>query len=123
MPAKIKLIRAMEYLQASPEGDLDLAKSKEMLIDVASAKHPLADFNFVLDFRRVQLKLTAADIYFLAAELPKYADTLSDKIAILALPGTNFEKSEFLELCSRNRGFNIDCFSNYEDAVEWLFGD
>ena len=121
MPTKIKLIRAIEYLQTSPEGEVDFEKTKQILIDIAAAKKNPADYDVLLDFRRVQLKLATTDIYYLAAELAKHNNTFRDKVAVLVLPGANFEKSEFFELCSRNRGFLVDCFTNYEDAVQWFF--
>lgn len=121
MPVKIKLIRSIEYLHSTPEGEIDFEKSKEILVELAKAKRPPADFNVLMDFRRAQMKLSTADIYFLAAELANYEHTFLNKIAILVLPGLDFDKSEFFELCSKNRGLNVDTFSNFEDAMQWFY--
>ena len=121
MPTKIKLIKAVEYLHISPDGEIDFEKSKQLLIEIAKSKKFPADYDLILDFRHVQFRLTTADIYFLAAELLKHRDAFKNKIAVLFLPGANIEKAEFFELCSQNRGFNVDIFTNYEDAVDWLF--
>lgn len=123
MPTKFKLIRSVEYLQTDANEDIDLEASKQMLIEIAKAKRPLADFDLLLDFRRIQLKLNTVEIYFLASELHLHGDTFCDKVAILVLPGLNFEKAEFFELCAKNRGFKVDCFTNYEDAVQWFYED
>jgi len=40
---------------------------------------------------------------------------------VLILPGLDFDKAEFFELCSKNRGYNVDVFTNYEDAIQWFY--
>lgn len=121
MTKKIKLIRSVEYLHTSPEGKIDFQQSKKILADLAKAKRPPADFDILLDFRRAQWVLSTADIYYLAAELDKHDHTYRDKVAILVLPGLDFDNSEFFELCAQNRGFNVETFTNYEEAVQWFF--
>lgn len=120
MTTKIKLIRSVEYLHTSPKGEINFQKSKKMLAELAMAKRPPADFDILLDFRRAQLNLSTADIYYLAAELANHNHTYRDKVAILVLPGLDFDNSEFFELCAQNRGFNVETFTNYEDAVQWF---
>jgi hypothetical protein len=121
MSAKIKLIRAIEYLQTSPEGEINFEQSKQLLTELAKAKNAPADYDVLLDFRRVQLNLSTPEIYFLAAELEKHDHTFHSKVAVLVLPGANFNEVEFLKLCSQNRGFMIKNFTNYEDAVQWFY--
>lgn len=31
--------------------------------------------------------------------------------------------TKFFELCSKNRGLNIDVFTNYEDVIQWFYDD
>ena len=123
MSTKINLIRSIEYLYSSPEGKIDLEKSKQILTDLAKAKQSPADYDIILDFRRSQLKLSTTDLWYLAAELVNHNNAFREKVAVLILPDLNFEKAEFFELCSRNRGFNINVFTNYEDAVQWFYED
>ena len=121
MISKIKFIRSIEFLHTSPEGEVDFEKSKQIPADLANAKRPPADYDVMLDFRRSQLKLSTADVWYLAADLTNHNDTFRDKVAVLALPGLNFDTAEFLELCSKNRGLNVDVFTNYEDAIQWFY--
>lgn len=121
MTTKVKLIRSVEYLQTTPEGEVNFEKSKSILADLAKTKRPPADFDILLDFRRAQWILSTTDIYYLAAELVNHENTYRDKVAVLVLPGLNFDNSEFFELCSQNRGFNVKTFTNYEEAVQWFF--
>lgn len=122
MVARIKFIRSVEYLVSSPEGDVDLDESKRLLADLAKAKRPPANYDIILDFRRAQINLSTTDIWYLAADLPNHENTFRDKVAVLILPGLDFDKAKFFELCSENRGFNIEVFTNYEDAVDWFYG-
>ena len=121
MPAKVKVIRARDFLQMTPDDEVDYENSKQLLLEVAHARRPPADFDVLIDLRRVQLRMTTADIYYLAAELEKHRNTFKEKVGILVLPGDTFNLAEFFELCARNRGFNVQAFTNYEDAIHWLF--
>ena len=123
MTTPIRLIRSVEYLYTSPEGDIDFEKSKQVLADLALAKRLPADYDIILDFRRTQCKLSTTNIWFLAAELAKHDDTFRNKVAVLISPGSNPDNAEFFELCSKNRGFNVDVFTNHEDAIQWLYED
>jgi hypothetical protein len=33
---------------------------------------------------------------------------------------SKFDRSRFFALCAENRGFNIQAFTSYEEAMEWL---
>ncbi len=123
MSAKINLIRSIKYLCTSPKGKIDLEKSKQILTDLAKEKQPPADYDIILDFRLCQLNLSTTDLWYLAAELVNHNNAFQDKVAVLTLPGLNFEKAEFFELCSKNRGLDIDVFTDYEDAVQWFYED
>ncbi|MEZ4484785.1 MAG: hypothetical protein R2864_09350 [Syntrophotaleaceae bacterium] len=61
------------------------------------------------------------DIYELAKTLSELHDLKTSKIAVLVLPGTDFDMIQFLETCSVNRGMQVDTFTNFEDAVHWFF--
>jgi hypothetical protein len=121
MPTKMKIIRGTDFLQTTPEGDLDLKTSMQMLQEVAAVRRPPADFHILLDLRRVQWRLGTSDIYRLAESLATHSDLHTSKIAVLALPGAEFDHAQFLEICSKNRGMNVDAFTNFEDAIHWFF--
>ncbi|MBW1783110.1 MAG: hypothetical protein JRL30_20500 [Deltaproteobacteria bacterium] len=121
MPAKVKIVRARDFLQTTPEGDIDLAASLQMLTEVASARHPPANYDVLLDLRRAQWRLSTTDVFEFAKELSAQGDLRTSKIAFLFLPGADFDDAAFLETCSKNRGMNVDIFSNFEDAIQWFF--
>ncbi|MFH1313187.1 MAG: hypothetical protein ABIJ00_08150 [Candidatus Eisenbacteria bacterium] len=121
MATKVKIVRARDFLQTTTDDVLDLEASCQVLKEVAAARRPPADFDVLLDFRRAQWRLSTMDIYGLAAALAGYEDLRTSKIAVLVLPGANFDQAQFLETCSVNRGMNVDAFTNFEDAVQWFF--
>jgi len=121
MPAKVKIIRAKDFLQVTEDGVVDFESSKKMLTDVAKAKRPPADFDVLIDLRRAQWRLNTADIYYLASALAEIPDAYRSKIAVLVLPGADFKQAEFLEICSKNRGLTVEAFTNFEDAIQWFF--
>lgn len=121
MAAKLKIIRARDFMQSTQEGEVDFERSKKILVEVARAKRPPADFDVLIDLRRAQWRLSTTDIYCLAEELSSHGDAFRSKLAILVLPGDTFDQAEFFELCAKNRGFPVDTFTNYEDAILWFF--
>ena len=124
MPTDVRIIHAHDFIKATPEGQLDLAKSKKLLIEIASASAPLGEYEIVLDTRKAQSEMSATDLWYLAAELGNLREPFSRpvKTAILC-PLIRFDLTEFFALCAQNRGFNVKAFTALEDAIEWLIAD
>ena len=121
MATKIKIIRSVDYLSISNEGTIEFEESKKNLASLAEPKRPPADYELLLDFRRTQWILSTDEIYSLVQELISAPDSFRDKIALLLLPGVNFDRSYFQELCTDTKGVEIRTFTNYEDAVDWFY--
>ncbi len=119
MPTDIRIIHAQDFIIGSPEGKLDLEKSKEVLIKVASASAHLADYAIILDTRKAQSEMSVVNLWYLAAELSKLRGAFSRKTAVLC-PLEEFDQGEFFALCAKNRGFNVSAFTSFEHAIEWL---
>ena len=120
MATKIKIIRSIDYLSVSDDGNIDFEESKRNLYNLAEPRRPPADYEILLDFRRTQWILSTRDIYHLVEVLILYPDSFRDKIAILVLPGVNFNRQQFQELAAGHQGITIGTFSNYEDAIQWF---
>jgi hypothetical protein len=121
MATKIKIIRSVDYLSISDKGDIELEESRKKLVEIAGAKRPPADYEVLLDFRRTQWILSTDEIYFLVQALIEDPESFRDKIAILVLPGVNFDSAYFHELCSKSERVMVRNFSNYEDAIQWFY--
>lgn len=120
MATKIKLVTVTDFIEVTPEGKIDLATSRQLLVDIAKAEVPPVDYDLLIDFRQTQWQLSITDLYQLASELINHGDTFRRKIAILVLPEIDFQPAAFLETCSQNRGFQMNAFRDYETALRWL---
>jgi hypothetical protein len=120
MATKIKIVTARDFIEVTPEGKIDINTSRQLLIDIAKTKHQPVDYDLLIDFRDTEWEMSTLDLYEIASELTQYGNTFRRKVAILVLPGVNFDPAEFLETCSHNRGFSVDAFSDYETAMRWL---
>ena len=65
--------------------------------------------------------LPATSLWSLAEQLVRYRKTFSHRTAVLC-PIERFDHLRFFALCAENRGFNIQAFTSYEEAMEWLLG-
>jgi hypothetical protein len=83
------------------------------------ASGPLVDYDIILDTRKAQSELSANDLWYLAAELGEHREAFSRKAAILC-PLERFDQAEFFALCAHNRGFQVNAFTSFGDAMEWL---
>jgi hypothetical protein len=120
MPTKIKIVSACDFLQVTPEGTIDMATSRRLIIDIAKTEHPPADYELLVDFRDTQCTLSLIEVCQLAGELCLQGDTFRRKVALLVLPGFNFDRASFFETCSHNRGFSVNAFTDYEGAMRWM---
>ena len=119
MPSDIRIIRAHEFIQATPEGKVDLDQAKKVLVQVASASAPSNDYDVILDARNVKFDLDANDLWELAAELHKVRQAFSRRTAVL-VPQERSDYAGFFAVCAQERGFDLSAFTHLGDAMEWL---
>ena len=119
MPTDIRIIHAQDFIRVTPEGHLDLEKSKELLMEIASASAPLVDYGIILDTRKAEIAMSVTELWLLAAELSQFRKAFSGKTAVLC-PLEKFDYAEFFALCAKNRGLQVRAFTSFEDAIEWL---
>jgi hypothetical protein len=121
MPSHIKIIRAHEFIKATPDGELDFEETKKLLIGIANASTaaPMDDYEIIIDLRKAHSALTKNDLYNLVNELGKFRKIFSRKMAIIC-PFDRFNDNEFFALCAQNKGFQVSAFTSFVDAWEWL---
>jgi hypothetical protein len=108
-------------MKATPEGWLDRDKTMKLLLEIASVAPSLSDFHVILDTRKAQSGLNEIDLWYLASELSNSFREVakSPRMAVLC-PVERFNQADFFALCAKNRGFNINAFTSFEDAYEWI---
>jgi hypothetical protein len=121
MPTNVKIIRSHDFVRARPDGHAYLDKAEELLHEIAQAGHGLEDFEVLVDTRDVSGELSATDLWTLAERLIRYRGAFAQRTAILC-PLERFDHARFFALCAEHNGFNIQAFSSYEEAMEFLIG-
>ena len=120
MTTKIKIVTTGDFLEVTPEGIINIATSRQLLVDIAKAEHQPVDYDLLIDFRDTTWHMSTIDLYQLASELTQHGDTFRRKVALLVFPGAAFNSAEFFETCSHNRGFLVEAFTDFESALRWL---
>ena len=121
MPTDIRIIHSNDFIRATLDGDFDFEMSKKALMEIASATSHLIDYEILLDTRKAQIRMSVTDLWLMALELIKHRKAFSRKTAVLC-PVEEFDKAAFFALCAENRGFRIQAFMSFEDAIDWLIG-
>lgn len=119
MPKNVKVIQAREFVRGTPEGRVYLDEAEQLLKDIAAAGAGLEGFHVLVDTRRVSAGLSATELWYLSDKLARLRRDERRRIAILC-PTERFDHTRFFALCAENRGLNVQAFSAYEDAMEWL---
>lgn len=117
----IKIIRSIDYLYINDDGSINFERSKKRLSEIASEKCPTINYEILLDFRRTQWILSTEEIYSFVHVFTENQDSFGNKIALLLLPGVNFDKELFHGLCTEAETEIIHTFTNYEDAIHWFY--
>jgi len=119
MPSDIRIIKAHEFMQVSPEGHIDLEEAKNVLGEVASVAAPSDAYDVVLDVRNAQFELDVNDLWELAAELHRVRGAFSRRTAVL-VPPERSDYAGFFAILAQERGFELSAFTHLGDAMEWL---
>ena len=121
MAILVKIIRSVDYLDISDDGTINFEVSRKNLSDMSGPNHTAVGYEILLDFRRTQWILSTDEIYYLVKVFLDDPGTFRDKIALLLLPGVNFDSEYFKELCALDKVKTIRTFTNYEDAIQWFY--
>jgi hypothetical protein len=119
MPSTIKVISARDFLRVTAEDTIDLNASRQVLIEIAVKAALLKDFQIILDTRKAPSHLSVVDLWQLASELSEHGKAFQRKTAVLC-PPERFDRAKFFALCAANRGFRVEAFTSFEEAIDWL---
>jgi len=120
MAIKIRIIRSVDYLDITDEGEVNFPESRKALEAILQEEIG-SDCDILLDYRRTQWVLSTDEIFQLVEVILRTNDAFRDRIALLLLPGVNFDSAHFRSLCEAKTDTPIRTFTNYEDAVQWFY--
>ena len=117
---KLHIIKAGDFIQGTPTGDLDMKASEQGFAQIASLGTDLQDYTVLIDLREVKSLLSTAQIHELGSGLSKYGETFRRKTAMLVRPDKDIVQAKFFEDVAQNRGFSVRTFTVFEEAIHWL---
>ncbi len=120
MDLNIRIIHNREFVMTAPSGAVDIEKSRQMLLKLASMTMPPNDYDILIDCREVTSQPTITDIIQIVSFMLDHRSSFRNKLAILTHPGTRLEVAKFAELYAQNRGLKVAAFDNFESAIMWL---
>ena len=120
MNLNTQLVRQSDYIKTAPTGELDMESTKQLLLTLAAASSSGEERPMLIDIRKTSSILKKSDVFELASTLIEYGKTFRRKTAILARDDDSFDRANFFELVARNRGYNVNAFSSFEEAIIWL---
>ena len=120
MKANIKFVKTKDFLKTTASGELNLAESMKVLHRIAEFNRQDNSHDMLIDVRETTSVLTLSDIYELVSEVGRHRQYFRKKIAILLGPQHDIDKARFLQMTAENRGYRVDVFMDFEDAVKWL---
>lgn len=112
------------FIRLFYEGDADLRDVREVIAKGVSIAQERNCFRVLSDFRSLNLKLTAADIF----SIPLKQIVQSRELDIpyykfrrtMVVPEADYDKYKFFENVAVNRSHVIKIFTDIEDAISWL---
>lgn len=120
MATRLRIIKAQEFIEVTTDGIITISTGRKLLAEIAENDQNMGDRELLVDFRSTESRLSITDLYQLAAELSLHGATFRRKVALVVTPGLNFDRARFFEICSNNRGFSVNAYTEYEDAMRWI---
>jgi hypothetical protein len=119
MPVEFQVITSKEFMRLGTHGELDWAKSMEVLTVLVKGLMERGTDLALVDVRDTKTDLSDLQVEALTTVLKKVGLRGHHRLAILHRPIPNSKAKLFVEAAS-NRGFDVEDFTSYEKAAEWL---
>ena len=116
-----QLYRTRDFLRNKETGAVDLEKSVEMVRKLVELAEHHGDADLMVDVRETSGMLDPGELVCLALEFAKHKSSFSRKLAVLMPDDEERLANAQLVIGSMGEfGFEFGCFTEFEDAVEWL---
>lgn|GEM_PF-372854 len=121
MAENIKVFKAMDFLQNSQEGKINLESSIDMVRQLGEASDLLDDYHILIDLRGTEGILNITELIKVAMEVAYHKHKFHNRLAVL-MPDESeriMNASDFKTMMQVT-GVQFDFFVRYEEAVKWL---
>src|ERR1041384_8664081 len=123
MPLELQIIRASEFIRLGAHGHLDLAASREILRQLASACRLRGINQALLDLRDVHPgatpMLTRNDLAVLVNTFREVGFSEKQRLAVLYSADPH-HRARLFAFMSTLRGWNVKASEKFEEALLWL---
>lgn len=119
MELNLRIVKGKDIIRVTDQGDIDFERAKRLISEICSQENLPDHYVILIDVRKTHSKLSTTNIWYFAAEFDKHRNILQKRSAIL-VPLEDFDSAKFFELCAANRGFTVNAFIDFEEAVTWL---
>jgi len=119
MAFSVKIIRASDFIRFDAEKRPSIAAGRDSLRALGQLCLDQGINRVLIDCRAVEQPLTIADLYTLISALPELGFPRHVWIALLPKDGY-FDRAQFAGLCAANRGWRVEPFRQFEEAIEWM---
>jgi len=122
MVSGIKVYKVKDFVRTTQTGNVDIKRSKEIVIDLANAAGSHADHNILIDMRETTVSVSnIVDILEVAREFGSSVSSFKNKMAnIVPDDHERMVIAHRFKACMDMQGFEYEIFNNYESAIEWL---
>lgn len=121
MRENIKVFKAIDFLQQSQKGQINLESSIEMVRQLSKDSDLFEDCHILIDLRGTEGILNITELIKVAMEVAYHKHKFHNRLAVL-LPddsGRIINASDFKTMMEVT-GLQFDFFVRYEEAFEWL---
>lgn len=121
MPEGYKVYKSNDFIKKTEKGQLDIQRSLDLVKELVTASGFHKEHDLLLDLRETEPLESFAELLTVAVEFAKYQDAFSNKIAVI-IPNTpeRIERAKFFMATLGDVNFQIQHFTEFEDAIDWL---
>ena len=122
MLSGIKVYNVKDFVRKTQTGNIDLKRSKEMVIELANVSGSYVNHNILIDLRETTVSVSnILDILEVALEFGSSVSSFKNKIAnIVPDDHERMVIAHRFKACMDMQGFEWEIFTDYESAIEWL---
>ena len=121
MPDGYKIYKSNDFIRKTEQGQLDIQRSLNLVKELVTASGFHKDHDLLIDIRETEPLGSFAELLTVALEFAKYQDSFPNKMAVIIpdIP-SRIERAEFFKASLGEVKFEIEYFTEFETAIDWL---
>jgi hypothetical protein len=108
-----------DILSAKVEGTIDVESEEKLRKEILESMEKNRCRLVLLDLNKIEIGLSTFEIYDIPRKYMEHSMPRSNKIAVL-YAGSESRDLNFYETVTRNAGYDVMLFSEYDAALKWL---